>query len=271
MVLLLSPGRHDDVPRRDPGLCEAREQRRQMQPGDNGVGDDDRAPLRQHRAEQRPGAGQQSIADHHLVARAGQRDRKPVRRAIAKDRIHHPHGRALQSLIAAVNDHVGLGIDRVAHRRQPLQDFRRVSPGQQRPMVAPGDPACQHRQRAAQPHRCPDLPHCRARARVHERAPAEGQHHRPAREKPANDPPLAVAEGLLAIAREQLGDGAAGGGLDLHIGIAERQAEPSREPAPDRGLAGTHQPYQHNGSLDDRFVRSRPLLHGDVACHDPKR
>ena len=44
----------------------------------------------------------------------------------------------------------------------------------------------------------------------------------------------------LAIA--QLADGRAGRRLDVGVGIAPRPAEPSGELAPDRGLAGAHQP-----------------------------
>ena len=83
-----------------------------------------------------------------------------------------------------------------------------------------------------------------ARLGVHEGAAAERQHQRIAGQQAADHPALAVAERRLAVAGEQFGDGAAGGQLDLGVGVAERQAEPRGQPPADRGLAGAHQPDQ---------------------------
>ena len=46
----------------------------QVQAGDDLVGDDHRAFLRQSRRQQRAGPGQQVVADDHVVAGAGQHD-----------------------------------------------------------------------------------------------------------------------------------------------------------------------------------------------------
>ena len=82
--------------------------------------------------------------------------------------------------------------------------------------------------------------------------PPSRQHERLAGEQAADHPPLAVAELALAVAGEQLGDGAAGRQLDLGVGVAERQPEPGRQPPPDRGLAGAHQPDQHDAAPGQR-------------------
>ena len=97
-------------------------------------------------------------------------------------------------------------------------------------------------------------------SRVHEGAAAERQHQRIAGEQPADHPALAVAEVALAVAGEQLGDGAAGRQLDLGVGVAERQAEPGRQPPADRGLAGAHQPDQHDAAAGQRVGQRNGLL-----------
>ncbi len=62
-------GRHDDRARRRCRSRPALQQGRQVQRGHGLVGDDDGALLRQHRRQQRAGAGQQAVADHDVVAR----------------------------------------------------------------------------------------------------------------------------------------------------------------------------------------------------------
>ena len=102
--------------------------------------------------------------------------------------------------------------------------------------------------RTAQPDRDRLLADGGAGFRVHERAAAEGQHQRLARQQPADHAALAVAEIALAIAGEQFGDRAAGGQFDLGVGVAERQPEARGQAAADRGLAGPHQPDQHDAA-----------------------
>ena len=66
---------------------------------------------------------------------------------------------------------------------------------------------------------------------VHEGAAAGGEHDRPLLQQAGDHPALAVAEMVLAVDGEDLRDRHAGRGLDLVIGIAERQVERLREPA----------------------------------------
>src|SRR3546814_4445318 len=63
---------------------------------------------------------------------------------------------------------------------------------------------------------------------------AGGQDERPAGEQPRDHPALALAKIALAKAREDVGDGHAGGALDLVVGVGEGQAEPLCETAADR-------------------------------------
>src|SRR5690606_22047067 len=48
-----------------------------------------------------------------------------------------------------------------------------------------------------------------------------------------------------------VGDGHAGGVLDLDVAVAERQAQPPGEAATDRGFPHAHQPDQSYGALLD--------------------
>ncbi len=165
-----------------------------MQPRHRFVGHHHRPLLRQHRRQQRAGAGQQPVAHHHVVAAAAQRQGQPPRRLPGQQRVQHLAGGDLRALVAAIDDDVGLGIDRVARGHQPLQHLGRVAAVQQRPMGAPGDAAQQRRQRAAQPDRDGLAPDRRAGLRVHERAAAGRQHQRLAGQQPADHAALAVAE-----------------------------------------------------------------------------
>ena len=125
----------------------------------------------------------------------------------------------------AVHGHVGLGVDRIPHFHQPLENVRGIAVGQQRAVVAAGAPAQQRRQRAAQPNRHSRVAHDRPRLGIHEGTAAERQHQRIAGEQPVNDPAFAGTEVALAIAGEQFRDRAARRQLDLGVGIAERQAQ----------------------------------------------
>ena len=68
-------------------------------------------------------------------------------------------------------------------------------------------------------------------------AAAGRDHADVALDQPRDQPPLAVAEILLAIALEHLGGRKAGRILDLGVAVDERQAEPLGQPAADRRLA----------------------------------
>ena len=52
----------------------------------------------------------------------------------------------------------------------------------------------------------------------------------------------------LAVFLEELGDRAAGGALDLVVGVDERQAEPHRQPLADGALACAHQAHEGHGA-----------------------
>ena len=71
----------------------------------------------------------------------------------------------------------------------------------------------------------------------------------PSLQQAGDDPPLAVAEIGLAVDREDVRDRHAGRGLDLVVGVAERQVEPLREPAADGALSGAHQADEHDRAL----------------------
>ena len=64
-----------------------------------------------------------------------------------------------------------------------------------------------------------------------------------------DDLAFAVAESRFAVALEDLLDRAAGGHLDLVVGVEEGKPQPLRQAAADRGLAGPHQ-----SDHDDRTV-----------------
>ena len=224
-----------------------------MQPRHRFVGHHHGALLLHPRRQQRAGACQQVVADHQVVAGARQHDRQPPRRPPAQQRVQHPAGGGVRAFIAAIDDHVGLGVDRIAHIDQPLEDLRGIAVRQQRAVVAAGDAAQQRRPAGSAARRHRLLARDRPRLGVHEGAAAERQHQRVAGQQPADHPALAGAEVALAIAGEQFGDGAARRQLDLGIGVAERQAQSRRQPPADRGLAGAHQPDQDDAAAGERF------------------
>src|SRR3546814_18691643 len=81
---------------------------------------------------------------------------------------------------------------------------------------------------------------------------AGGQDERPAGEQPRDHPALALAKIALAKAREDVGDGHAGGALDLVVGVGEGQAEPLCETAADRRFARAHQSDEDDRAGADR-------------------
>lgn len=82
-VLGAFAGRHHLGVVRDLGAVKRGSQRRQMKPGDGRVGDDDDAPLRQHRQHVRSGVTEQPGADQDLVAAVAERDGQPFDRTVS--------------------------------------------------------------------------------------------------------------------------------------------------------------------------------------------
>ncbi len=148
--------------------------------------------------------------------------------------------------LAAVDEQIGIGVDRVAAFDQFRQHGARIAGHQQGPVVAPRHPGHQHVEIGAQPHRNAAPGDRRPCHRVHESAAAGRQHMRRLGQQTRDDAPLAVAEYRLAAVAEYLFDGLAGGSFDLDIRIEERQVETRRQTAADFGLAGAHQSDQHD-------------------------
>ena len=120
-----------------------------------------------------------------------------------------------------------------------------------RPGVAPRRAVGEHVDRGVEPDGDRPLVEQLARARIDEHAAAGRDHPDLAVDQARDQPPLAVAEILLAVALEHFGGGEAGGVLDRRVAVDEGQAEPLGEPAADGRLAGAHQPDE-----DDRTVET---------------
>ena len=69
-------------------------------------------------------------------------------------------------------------------------------------------------------------------------------------DQPRHQPPLAVAEILLAEAFEDLGGAVAGGVLDRGIAVDERQAQPLGEALADSRFTGAHQADQDDWPVE---------------------
>ena len=70
-------------------------------------------------------------------------------------------------------------------------------------------------------------------------------------EQAGDHPPLAVAEFLFAEAFEDFRHRAAGGQLDLGVGVAERQTETGGKAAADGGFAGPHKADQYDAAAGE--------------------
>ncbi len=156
----------------------------------------------------------------------------------------------------------------MARIHQPAQDFLVIAVGEQRTVGAGGDAAHEGRQQAGEPHRHRFGADRAARFRVHERAAAGREDKRIAGEQAADHAALAGAELAFAVAVEQLADAAPGGKLDLGIGVAERQAEAGRQASADRGLAGAHQPDQHDAATGQRGRQRARIVQRLGGCHE---
>jgi len=91
-----------------------------------------------------------------------------------------------------------------------------------------------------------ETPDGRTRIGVHDGAATGREHLRAALEQARNHPGLAAAESSLAVAGKNVGNGGAGGGLDLGIGVDERHAQPDAEAAADRRFAHPHHANQND-------------------------
>ena len=147
-------GRHLEHLRGDAGTAQGAQQALAMQRGDRRIGDDNGPRPAQERRHQFAGPVDQARADQDIVAPVAQIDPdglKRNRRVVAPlchahaaspkmggETVYHPVDHLLPRDIAAVDDQIGLSIDRVAVRHQPLQDLARVALAQQRPIIAPG-------------------------------------------------------------------------------------------------------------------------------------
>ena len=82
--------------------------------------------------------------------------------------------------------------------------------------------------------------------RVEHRAPAEREHSVVRGQRLAHGLRLQRAEVRLAVVDEDVGDGAALGGLDVGVGVAGADVPGGGEQLGDRGLAGAHRADEHD-------------------------
>ncbi len=102
---------------------------------------------------------------------------------------------------------------------------------------------------------------------VHERPAAGRDHLRRPGDQPGQHAPLAVAEMGFAEPLENLGDADPGGLLDRLVGVDEGEAEPARQPPPDRRLARAHQADER----DRLFMRAGRVRHEAGAIQNASR
>ena len=121
-----------------------------------------------------------------------------------------------------------------------------VTVGEEGAVAAQGDAAQQNGEGGAQPDGGGALADGCAGGRIHEGAAAGGQDDWGAFQEAAHDAALAGAEIGLTELAEQFGNGTAGGGLDLRVGVAEGEVEAGGEAAADCGFAGAHQTDEDN-------------------------
>ena len=234
---------------------------------------------RDARAEHR----QQPAADHDVIGARAERDLHGGRFRRAQRRGHHgaasaarlaPRRREARASAATISltmvscddlarhhRDVGLGIDRIALGHQLADALRRVA--LQHRAVGGGaalDAPHQHLEIGLEPDRDALLARCAARVSAFMKAPPPvASTCWPCVEQAGDHARLAGAEIGLAIAGEDFRDGHAGRRLDLGVRIDERQAEPLRQPAADRGLARAHHADEHDRAPPERRQQVRPL------------
>ncbi len=227
-----------------------------MERGDRTIGHHHAARLGEERSQQAAGAGQQAVADHHLVGVCVQRHRDAPVRAGERQRLGHAFGGSFGRVVAAIHREISLCVEGGALLVEARQCGQRVAMGQQGPLGAAGDAAEQGRQGAAQPDRDRAFAHQPAGARIDHGAAAGGDHRLGPGDQARDHAALACAELGLAVAGEDFRHRAAGGALDLVVGVDEGEAEADRELAADRGLAGSHQAHE------DQRAAAEPVQHG---------
>ena len=162
------------------------------------------------------------------------------------DRLHHVAMGAAATL--HVNMRLLVGLTPLV--RKPLQRRFGVAVPQLRAGVAARRPLGEDIDRRIEPHRNRPGVQKLPRARIDIGAAAGGDDPHLAFDEPCDQPPLAVAEIVFAIALENLGGRQAGGVLDGGITVDEWQAEPLRETAPDGRFSYAHQSDQHDGPVE---------------------
>ena len=167
---------------------------------------------------------------------------------------------------AAFHMDVRLLVRRAPLLQQALKRSLGVGVSKLRPCVSPRRSLGEDVQRRVQPDRDGSLIEKLASARI-DIGPAARSDHPDAAlvDEPRNEPPLAVAEIVLAIAFENLSGRKAGGVLDGGVAVDERQAEAPRKASPDRRLSNSHQPHQHERPVEalPEFYHAR----GYTAAH----
>ena len=159
------------------------------------------------------------------------------------------HG--LVRLVRGVDHMVGLRIHRVADRHQALQRRAGITVLEQRALLALAQGARDQRlEIGAQPDRRRAVLHQLPDLGIDEGTPTQGQDHRRPLQHAGDDAALQLAKARLAIELEDVGDAHPGGRHDLVVGIAEGHAHGLGQPPADRGLAGTHQPDEHDAAVE---------------------
>ena len=255
--------RADDDARRKSGAGKALHQIVEMQRRDVFVGDHRATRAGRKGLDMRARRGDQSFADQDLVGALAERDwnlahagsarRRHVFRfdASAQSRHDRIHGRLMRP-VARFDRDVGEPIGRAALVEQPAQGRLGIGGLQQRAVRAFANSSQQHLEFRLQPDRDARGGDALAGDGVHEGAAAGREHLLALVEQASDHLAFAVAEIGLAEALEDLRDGHARPGLDLGVGIDERQAQPLGEPASDRRL-----PSPHHADEDDRTSAER--------------
>ena len=254
---------------------------RQVQRGDAFVGHDDTRRSPSSGAMRAPGLAEQPCTDHDLVAALAELDAQisldaQRRRSGSRCRLpsalacRHAQRRQTRSTcpsggaVDAVDRDVGLGIDR---------DSAALSA---RPASRADRPACSSGRLSRRATRASSMSRS---ARSQTEMPRSPDQRRGSARSMKAPPPVASTCGgssssraitrrspsrncRLAVTLEDLGDGAAGGRLDLVVGIDERQTQAGRQPAADAVLPAPISPT----STTVRGTTRR----GNAGCCDAK-
>src|SRR3954452_10079462 len=184
--------------------------------------------------EETAGLRDETLADDDVVAPSGQLDtdfdslvalrfaRRAARRYLRLERAHHILTYVLVRSFAQADRHVGLRIDWLALGKQPPHRGDRIRRLQKRARRAPAYAPHQRLDIGLEPDRNRILGDARAGRLVHERAAAGRHDPGPAGEHTRHDAPFAIAEMILAVTGENIGDRHARRLDDLLIDIDER-------------------------------------------------